>query len=32
MTIEGADHRFTGAHPALLQAVVPWIGRQLGAR
>ena len=29
MTIEGADHRFTGAHPALLQAVVPWIGRQL---
>ncbi len=32
MTIEGADHRFTGAHPALLQAVVPWIGRQLAAR
>jgi pimeloyl-ACP methyl ester carboxylesterase len=29
--IEGADHRFTGAHPALLQAVVPWIGRQLAA-
>jgi len=29
VTIEGADHRFTGAHPALLQAVVPWIGRQL---
>jgi pimeloyl-ACP methyl ester carboxylesterase len=28
-TIEAADHRFTGAHPALLQAVVPWIGRQL---
>ena len=30
--IEGADHRFTGAHPALLQAVVPWIGEQLAAR
>ena len=30
-TIERADHRFTGAHPALLQAVVPWIGRQLAA-
>ena len=29
ITIEGADHRFTGAHPAVLQAVVPWIGRQL---
>jgi pimeloyl-ACP methyl ester carboxylesterase len=32
MAIDGADHRFTGAHPALLQAVVPWIGRQLAAR
>jgi fermentation-respiration switch protein FrsA (DUF1100 family) len=32
MTVEGADHRFTGAHPALLQTVVPWIGRQLAAR
>ena len=30
ITIEGADHRFTGAHPALLEAVVPWIQRQLG--
>ena len=29
--LEGADHRFTGAHPALLQAVVPWTLRQLGA-
>jgi pimeloyl-ACP methyl ester carboxylesterase len=29
VTIEGADHRFTGAHPALLQAVVPWIAREL---
>lgn len=27
-----ADHRFTGAHPALLQAVVPWMGRQLAPR
>jgi pimeloyl-ACP methyl ester carboxylesterase len=32
VTIEAADHRFTGAHRALLQAVVPWIERQLGAR
>ena len=31
VTIEGADHRFTGAHPALLEAVVPWTGRQLAA-
>ena len=31
VAIEGADHRFTGAHPALLQAVVPWIERQLAA-
>ena len=31
VTLEGADHRFTGAHPALIQAVVPWIGQQLAA-
>jgi alpha/beta superfamily hydrolase len=31
IAIEGADHRFTGAHTALLQAVVPWIERQLAA-
>lgn len=31
ITIEGADHRFTGAHEALLQAVVPWTSRQLEA-
>jgi pimeloyl-ACP methyl ester carboxylesterase len=31
MTIEAADHRFTGAHPALLQAVVPWTSRHLAA-
>jgi len=31
-TIDGADHRFAGAHPALLQAVVPWIERQLAPR
>jgi pimeloyl-ACP methyl ester carboxylesterase len=32
VTLEGADHRFTGAHPALLEAVVPWISRQLAPR
>jgi len=32
VTLEAADHRFTGAHPALLQAVVPWIARQFAAR
>ena len=32
VTLEGADHRFTGAHPALIQAVVPWILGQLRAR
>jgi pimeloyl-ACP methyl ester carboxylesterase len=31
VTLEAADHRFSGAHDALLQAVVPWIGRQLAA-
>ena len=29
ITIEGADHRFTGAHTALAQAVVPWIAAAL---
>jgi pimeloyl-ACP methyl ester carboxylesterase len=29
LTIEAADHRFTGAHPALIEAVVPWISGQL---
>jgi pimeloyl-ACP methyl ester carboxylesterase len=31
-TIEAADHRFSGAHPALVEAVVPWIARQLAER
>ena len=31
VTLEGADHRFTGAHPALVEAVVPWASRQLAA-
>jgi alpha-beta hydrolase superfamily lysophospholipase len=29
--LEGADHRFTGAIPQLVAAVVPWIRRQLSA-
>jgi pimeloyl-ACP methyl ester carboxylesterase len=29
VTLEAADHRFSGVHEALLQAVVPWIARQL---
>ena len=31
VTLEGADHRFTRAHPALIEAVVPWIQLQLAA-
>ena len=31
VTLAGADHRFTGAHPALIQAVVPWMVRQFAA-
>jgi pimeloyl-ACP methyl ester carboxylesterase len=29
VTLEGADHPFSGLHEALVQAVVPWLGRQL---
>jgi pimeloyl-ACP methyl ester carboxylesterase len=32
VTLEAADHRFTRAHEALIQAVVPWIGKHLAAR
>ena len=32
VTVESADHRFTGAHEALVRAVVPWIARQLAPR
>ncbi|HVQ27979.1 MAG TPA: alpha/beta fold hydrolase [Vicinamibacteria bacterium] len=32
VTLESADHRFTGAHEALVRAVVPWIARQLALR
>lgn len=28
ISIEAADHSFSGAHPALVEAVVPWIDRQ----
>lgn len=28
--LPGVDHRFTGAHAALVAAVVPWLERQLG--
>jgi len=29
--LEGVDHRFTGAIPQLVAAVVPWLQRQLPA-
>ena len=32
VVLEGVDHRFTGTHPALIQAVVPWLRLQLAER